>query len=383
MNTSANPAHTLIFHLSNHAALEDTMGRTVTSSTVAGMDKGIRELAANLLQDELDMEFLAGLPAGLWAIRYRNAERNADTQAEKQDAIHLAAAQLGVELAKEVYGGATYRFARLKVALLPEHPDRAEIPALLEKAPELANQKTEHALKDALENGGLRIFLQPIVSFPDGKVLGFEALARGPTGSPVERADLLFATAARMGQARELETACAWQALNWLDKARQAGKIPAPYWLSINISSLSIKDNALRKALARPDVVVEITEHLPLNNARDLLPLIAELRAGGARLTLDDTGCGFADLQAVETLRPDFIKLCITIIKSLERDPEQVLSDLAATIAHLRTLKIGVLAEGVETAREAQLLAPLDIDYAQGWLYGKALPAEAYETGGC
>ncbi|MDR1849747.1 MAG: EAL domain-containing protein, partial [Zoogloeaceae bacterium] len=90
---------------------------------------------------------------------------------------------------------------------------------------------------------------------------------------------------------------------------------------------------------------------------------------------LDDTGCGFADWQAAETLRPDFVKLCITIIRSVGRGSEEVLADLREVISRLHQAHIKVLAEGVENEREAGLLAQFDIDYAQGWLYGKPYPA--------
>jgi EAL domain-containing protein (putative c-di-GMP-specific phosphodiesterase class I) len=364
--------HTLVFYLRGLPALEAAMGVEVTQSALEGLQAGLPPLISAILQNEDPRHApITGLPRGLWAIRYQSPARADDMQAEKQEAIRMAATQLGMELAKEVFGGATARFARFTIHLLPGYPETGELLARLEKAAPPEDLIAERALKSALENEALRTFLQPIVSFPDAQLLGYEALSRGPEGSPVERADQLFGVAARLGLSRELEIACAWRAI------KHIGNLPAHQWLSINLSSLSLGDEKLRCALARPNIIVEITEHLPLNDARSLLPLIAELRAGGARLALDDTGCGFADLQAIEVLRPDFIKLCITIIRSLERSPKRVLDKLAATIAHLRQLGVDVLAEGVETEHEAQLLSQLDINYAQGWLYGKPFPAAA------
>ncbi|MDR2637714.1 MAG: EAL domain-containing protein [Zoogloeaceae bacterium] len=373
--------HTLVFHLSALPALEATMGVPVARSAVEALGRGLPALSAHLLTDEKERETLAGLPPGLWATRYRSAPRESGAQAEKQDAIHIAATRLGMEWAKEIFGGATARFVRLRVVLLPGHPPALDIPCLLENAPASADPAAEHALGELLEHGGLRTFLQPIVAFPAGGIIGYEALARGPADSPIERADQLFGTAAGMGCTHELELACAWQALRWLEGARRERRLPEDHWLAINLSATSLADDELRRALARPGVVVEITEHLPLDNARALLPLIAELRARGARLALDDTGCGFADQRAAETLRPDFVKLCITIIRSVGRGSADVLSDLAATIAHLRELGIGILAEGVETQAEAEQLSRFDIDYAQGWLYGKPQAADTLLAG--
>ncbi|MDR1349600.1 MAG: EAL domain-containing protein [Zoogloeaceae bacterium] len=373
MNTGTTfEAYTLVFHLRGLSALEVTMGAAVTRSALNALQTGLSALEAAVLRDEAQVLPLSGLPRGAWGARYQSPARAADAQAEKQTAIHLAATQLGMELAKQVFGSATAAFARLHVALLPGHPDVETLPALAEKASPPEDVAAERALQQVLAHHTTRTFLQPVVGFPDAPLLGFEALTRGPEGSLVEQADQLFGVAARMGQSRELEIVCAWQALRWVER------LPAHQWLSINLSALSLTDEKLRRVLARPGIVVELTEHLPLNNARSLLPLIAELRAGGARLALDDTGCGFADLQAIEVLRPDFIKLCITVVRSVKRDPAQVLRDLKATIAHLRALGVGVLAEGVESEDEARLLATLDIDYAQGWLYGKPQPAACF-----
>ncbi|MDR2366191.1 MAG: EAL domain-containing protein [Zoogloeaceae bacterium] len=373
MNTAATSrTHTLVFHLRGLSALEVTMGTAVTQSALNALRTGLSALKAAILKDEAKILPIAGLPRGVWGAHYESPARAADAQAEKQATILLAATQLGMELAKQVFGNATAAFARLHVALLPGHPDAAVLLAQAEEALPPENAAAERALRQVLAHHTLRTFLQPIVAFPDAWLLGFEALTRGQEGSPVEHADQLFGVAARMGLSRELEITCAWQALQWLER------LPAHQWLSINLSVLSLTNEKLRRALARPRIVVELTEHLPLNDARSLLPMIAELRAGGARLALDDTGCGFADLQAIEILRPDFIKLCITIIRSVKRDPAQVLRELETTIARLRNLGVGILAEGVESEEEARLLSALDIDYAQGWLYGKPRPADCF-----
>jgi EAL domain-containing protein (putative c-di-GMP-specific phosphodiesterase class I) len=365
------PSHTLVFCLSGLDRLEATMGCAATQSRIDALSQGIDALSAEVLRDEVAGDVPDGLPRGVWAIRFSSPARAADAQADKLDAIHMAATTLGMELAGEVFGAATARLAGLRVARLPGAPAAGELAAfLLDTPPAAEDIVAERALSEALARQTLRTVLQPIVSFPAGEILGYEALTRGPAGSPVERADRLFATAARCGLTARVEIACAWAALQWADR------LPESKWLSINTSPLSLADGALRQALSRPDIVVEITEHLPLTDARGLLPWLAPMRTRGAWLSLDDTGCGYTDMQAAQALRPDFVKLCITIIKSVTRNPESVLGGLKETIARLKALGIGVLAEGVETPREAELLSALDIDYAQGWLYGKPRPAE-------
>jgi EAL domain-containing protein (putative c-di-GMP-specific phosphodiesterase class I) len=344
------------------------MGEAATQSRLDALSEGFSALIAEVLRGEKQGETLAGLPNGLWAVRFESPPRAADAQADKLAAIHSAATRLSVQLACESFGIATARLAALRVALSPGTATRKELAALFD-APPSEDLVAEGALMKALEQKTLRTFLQPIVAFPSGETLGYEALTRGPAGSPVEGADRLFGAAARCGLAARLEIACAHAALEWADR------LPNSQWLSINVSPLSLADAALRRALSRPDTVVEITEHLPLTGAHGLLPWLAPMRARGVWLSLDDTGCGYADVQTAEVLRPDFVKLCITIIKSVARDPQSMLGELRQTIAHLKRLGIGVLAEGVETRNEADLLSTLAIDYAQGWLYGKPRPA--------
>jgi EAL domain-containing protein (putative c-di-GMP-specific phosphodiesterase class I) len=368
MNSPAK-SHTLVFCLTGLDPLEAVMGCAATRSRLDALAQGITTLVAEVLRDEKAAAFGGDLPRGVWAVRFNSPSRAADAQADKLDAIHTAATALVLELANEVFGSATARLAGLRVMHLPGTPAAGELTALLNVPPPAEDLIAEQALRDALHQNTLRTFLQPIVSFPAGEILGYEALTRGPAGSAVERADRLFATATRCGLTAQVEVACARAALQWADR------LPHSKWMSINTSPLSLANTALRQELSRPDIVVEITEHLPLTDARGLLPWLAPMRARGAWLSLDDTGCGYTDMQAAQALRPDFVKLCITIIKSVTRDPDSVLTELHKTITYLKALGIGVLAEGVETQREAELLSTLAIDYAQGWLYGKPQPA--------
>jgi EAL domain-containing protein (putative c-di-GMP-specific phosphodiesterase class I) len=222
-------------------------------------------------------------------------------------------------------------------------------------------------------SGGIRTILQPIVSFPDGDVVGVEALSRGPAGSTLESAKSLFNAGRRTGKTDTLEWACALRALEWIDH------LPRFLWLSIN-AGISLLGNAeVRSRLARPGLVVEITEHQPIRHTDEVREIIKELRAGGARIALDDTGCGFADAETVKFLRPDIVKICMTVISD-DSYNEHILGEIAEEIAQMESLNSGarteILAEGVETRAQAETLRSLGIDLAQGWLYGKPFPAE-------
>ena len=128
------------------------------------------------------------------------------------------------------------------------------------------------------------------------------------------------------------------------------------------------------ESLACPGLVLEITEHLPLDQAESHAALYAKARSLGARLALDDTGCGFADMASARAVRPEIIKLCITVIRNANRSSTH-LAEIAHTVAAFRTMGAEVLAEGVETAEQAAALAEAGATLAQGWYFGRPVPS--------
>lgn len=360
--------HCLVFHLAGHAQLQASMGEAATAACLAELAEGLTQIAAAVLIGAQPLPVRGHTPPGLWRYPYRLTP---GTPPDRDAAVLAAATQLAGRLAREIFGSATARLAALRTHQFPGNPEPERLLLQLQVAAPPACSAAEATLHDLLRQGGagLRTLVQPIVRFPDGERLGYEALSRGPAGSLLERADQLFDAAAHCGLSRELEIACARQAL------AQGAQLLPDTWLAINLSAASLSDAELCRALARPGIVVEITEHLPLKDAQALLPRLAELRAGGARIALDDTGCGYADLEAAAALRPDFVKLCITIVRSLGHDPG-VLAELAQSAAQLKALGIDILAEGVESPAEEARLRHLPIDYAQGWRYGRPTPIE-------
>lgn len=188
-------------------------------------------------------------------------------------------------------------------------------------------------------------------------------------GSKIERADQLFETARRCGLAEQLEKSCLQAAMPWL------ARIPQGQILSVNSSAGLLLEQEVQQLLARENLWIELTEHLPLGQARRLLPVLADLAGQGASIALDDTGCGYADLQAARELRPAVVKLCITVIRALAQS-DAVVQELQTTISQLHELGCMVLAEGVETQGQLELMRELNVDYVQGWYFGRPAPAQ-------
>jgi EAL domain-containing protein (putative c-di-GMP-specific phosphodiesterase class I) len=221
-------------------------------------------------------------------------------------------------------------------------------------------------LTSILAHRCIRTVLQPIVRASDRAVVGFEALSRGPLGSPLERPDQLFDAAHAAGRTVEAELLCAELALE-----RTKDRLPPGAFLTINLGPDALALAADKLALAgREEVVLELTEHLPLNEAEDLVEVVKRLRTLGIRLALDDTGCGFADLDTVRLLRPDIVKLCITVIRNADKG-SQFTAAIRDSAERLRTFGCLVLAEGVERENQHATLPGCGIELAQGWLYGK------------
>lgn len=365
--------HCLFFRLHGMQALRDTMGVAATEAAVAKLDAELASMVDALLRHHRiePLPKPADLPRGQWAWSFRClSDAGLLSDGDFTESILTAANTQAAVVARELFGPATARLAALAGVLLPA-TDLSRLPhtaATCGPARPGVDAADERCLHDLLDGAGPRIFLQPLIRLNDRRLIGFEALARGAEGSGLERADRLFDTAYRCGLGQELETACIHAALAWRER------IAPELLLSINVSTPVLATSTTQALLARPGVLVELTEHLPLGQAALLSPIRDRLHAAGARLALDDTGCGFADLQAARELKPDFVKLCITIINALGESPA-LLADLRETVATLHELGCQVLAEGVEHESTATLLAELGIDHGQGWHFGRPAPA--------
>jgi EAL domain-containing protein (putative c-di-GMP-specific phosphodiesterase class I) len=276
----------------------------------------------------------------------------------------------------EIFGPASQQMACLTTVCIADS-STLDLESALRAAAKMAVDADAHAAVQAIvDRRLLRTMLQPIVTIPEARIVGVEALSRGPVGSAYERADLLFGAAARSGLTEALELACAEQAIAYWKQ------LPEPLWMSVNTSAATIAGmselmSADPRACSR--MILELTEHLPLGKIDELRPTLDGLRQKGARIALDDTGCGYADLDVAGAIEADIVKLCITVIGRLEEHP-QVRVAVAEAVKLAHTQGALILAEGVETEEQARILSDLGVDLAQGWLYGRPFPAAELEA---
>jgi EAL domain-containing protein (putative c-di-GMP-specific phosphodiesterase class I) len=219
---------------------------------------------------------------------------------------------------------------------------------------------------------GIRSVYQPIVRLADRRVIGHEALARGPAGSPLELPETLFATARREGQETTLDWEC-WRAA--LRGGLEGGIGPArALFVNVEPSSATswvpeIGDPLLEEALHRFPLVVELTERALPNHTTDLIPLAEDLRRRGARIALDDVGSDPRSLALMPFLRPDVIKLDLGLLhNSPSREIAEVVHAVNAESERTGAL---ILAEGIETEEHLRRALALGAAYGQGWLFGR------------
>lgn len=243
-------------------------------------------------------------------------------------------------------------------------------------------------LRSALENGELRDYYQPIVSLRTGKIIKAEALMRWQhperglispglfipvaeeTGEILAMGDWIFNQAAQHAKA--------WESL--VDDEAFA--------ISVNKSPVQFVDqaktnndwaNALRNiGLAGKRIVVEITEGLLLNPDPIVEQRLLQFRDMGIQVAIDDFGTGYSSLSYLSKFDIDFLKIDQSFTRNLNAGNESyVLCEAIIVMAHKLGLK--VIAEGVETALQRDLLIDIHCDYAQGFFYSPPVPPDAFE----
>ena len=230
------------------------------------------------------------------------------------------------------------------------------------------------SIHEVLGAGAVRSVFQPILDLDTGQVVAYEALARGPQG-PLERPDLLFAAARAAGCLAELDEACRLAAFRG---GRELGLF-APLALFVNVEP-EVLDSApledLLEIAARADgalrVVLEITERALAARPAELLRTVERVRELGWGVALDDVGAESLSLAFMPLLRPDVVKLDLTLVQ--ERPGPAVAQIMNAVNAYAESSGAVVLAEGIENAEHLAVARALGARLGQGWLFGRPLP---------
>ncbi len=230
---------------------------------------------------------------------------------------------------------------------------------------ERLEQMTER-VHAAIFSGDPQIVFQPILRLRDDTIIGVEALSRFAT-EPRRTPDVWFAEANEAGMGEMLELVALRRAL------QRARDLPDTLGIHVNISPNTVVSPDLARVLDTFDpkrIVIEITEHEPVADYEPILRALAPLRAKGMKVAIDDAGAGYSSLRHVLMMRPDVVKLDISLTRGLDKDP--VRHAMAAALAEFsRRTGTVIVAEGVETDAELAALRELGVTEVQGYLIAR------------
>jgi EAL domain-containing protein (putative c-di-GMP-specific phosphodiesterase class I)/CheY-like chemotaxis protein len=235
-------------------------------------------------------------------------------------------------------------------------------------------EEVRERISRVLDGDGMDIAYQPIFDLKGNTVVGMEALARFPQ-EPARSTDAWLAEADAVGRLAEMELAAFRMALADLDR------LPALTYLSLNVSPATILSAELAAELEDGPLerlVLEVTEQARVDDYVALREALADLRADGLRLAVDDAGAGFASLRHIVLLRPDLIKLDRTLTNEVHTDnARQAL--VLALVAFGSQIGAAVVAEGVESEEQLEALRQSGVRFGQGFHLGE--PARLEEGG--
>lgn len=223
-----------------------------------------------------------------------------------------------------------------------------------------------------LASGAFDIVYQPIFRLSDGALASFEALCRFRS-DPYRTPDLWFADAKIAGLQPDLEIAVIDAALAALPR------LPDGVRLSVNASPDTVATGRLGAVFDRagaPRVTLEITEHEQSADLSHLVQSVDTLRARGTLIAVDDVGAGYSGLHQILKLRPDILKLDMSLVSAIDRDPARR-ALASAMVAFASGTGARLTAEGIERVEERDILRALGVDYGQGWLLGRPADLDA------
>ncbi len=231
---------------------------------------------------------------------------------------------------------------------------------------------------------GLRLtsVFQPIVSLARAEIIAYEGLIRGPASSPLYSPDRLFAEAERYHLSLALERSCQEVTLERFSGLHLSGL------LFINLGPEALVDAGFHPGmLARQledlqisceQIVIEITEGQTIRDMAKLSSAMTLYRRYGFRFALDDFGTGSSNFHLWSITRPEFVKLDKHFVRNIH-EPESQKHFAQSVIDLAQKMGTVLIAEGVETCEELQVLQSLGVEYAQGFFFGKpsAMPMTA------
>jgi EAL domain-containing protein (putative c-di-GMP-specific phosphodiesterase class I) len=202
-----------------------------------------------------------------------------------------------------------------------------------------------------IQSRSIKTLYQPIVRLSDDAVVGYEALSRGPAGTPYESPEFLFEISYSADLTYELDRLCQQSALKVaagsLDGAALFINTSPLSFLSKKFSCRRFSRAVAAAGFAPEQIVIELTERSGIRDFPAFGKVMREVKEAGFRLAIDDVGTGYSSLQTLSETQPEYLKIDMSMIKGIHRSP--IKQQIVRSLANLgRETGIAVIAEGVE-----------------------------------
>ncbi len=250
----------------------------------------------------------------------------------------------------------------------------------------LLEQQLENSMEQALSSGAFTLMLQPKFDFNTREMKGAEALVRWNQGERgLVRPDDFIPLFERNGFILKLDMFILEQVAKVLNKWRQAGKEQVP--IAVNFSRLHLNDSRYIPQMSRTVdayevphhlIEVELTESVILNNRELAQNVIRGLHNKGFSVAMDDFGSGYSSLNVLKGLQFDSIKLDKEFLSGSEQN-KTAQKVVQGAVDMIKAIGAKIVAEGVETAEQAEFLRQIGCDLAQGYYFSRPLPVAEFE----
>jgi len=237
-------------------------------------------------------------------------------------------------------------------------------------------QVLREKLVRSIRDRTIKTLFQPIVDLRNRSIVGYEALSRGPAGTDIENPEVLFELARDFDLVWELQSLCIENVGPWLKEVCGRG------YLFFNVESYFIQQLHYRGTgvfesffSCHQQVVIEVTERSAIRDYGTFRRALHELKRMGFKIAIDDCGSGYATLEAIAELKPDYLKVGHSLLHGVEHDPiRRQLVNLVARCAE--TIGAGTIAEAIETEKQLDVTRELGIETGQGYLFAPPAPWE-------
>ncbi|MBE9609273.1 EAL domain-containing protein [Chitinilyticum piscinae] len=238
-----------------------------------------------------------------------------------------------------------------------------------------------YRLEDLLQPEQVLCLYQPIVELASGRITGCEVLMRLRDGDSILFPDKVIPLILEQQLGWALDSAVSRKALQELASGLALVDVPRPFKVALNFFPDNIRAERLQgllQPLRRDDLAinVEVTEY---GMNADLFTDVARLRSEGYLISVDDFGTGYSNLGTVKRLAPDFLKIDRSFVHDMEDDALRA-SLIPEIVAIAHAVDAAIIAEGVENRQQADKLAALGVEYAQGYWFGKPMPLADFLT---